>query len=233
MPLALTPAWPSFHSSVHFSSCLLLARELYGPAVTSAPGRTSWAQHPVSATAKAQVGSLFLPLSEVLKILSFLLSVTMPGPFLNAHPLWSPALTFWGVLPPSDLLSYLTLTFIDQYVQVITISGLVKVHHLTLNDKLMLFCSRKRFQTLSIPRSRFRNKSHPSCRMKHPSTGCHVSNTSLKRRSFLCTAEKSENPEFPWAVISTPLVTKSSFLRYSQVGPFFSLFPVSFMFQNG
>lgn len=103
----------------------------------------------------------------------------------------------------------------------------LKVHHLTLNDMVMLFGSRKRFQTLSTLWSRFRNQSHTSFRMKDPSTGCHVSNTSLKRL-FLCPTEKSENTEFPLVVISTTLVTNSSFLRYGQVDPFFSFSPCLF-----
>lgn len=65
--------------------------------------------------------------------------------------------------------------------------------------------------------------------MGDPSAGCHVSNTSLKRRRlFLCPTEKSENTEFPLVEISTTLVTNSSFFGYGRRDPFFSFSPCLF-----
>lgn len=97
--------------------------------------------------------------------------------------------------------------------------GLAKVHHLTLNDKVTSFCSRRGFQTLSTRWGRFRGRKKP-CLFSNAKNGgaadCHVSNMHLKRRLFLFPAETSENAEFP----PPTLVTDSSLLRCGHVGPF-------------
>lgn len=163
--------WPGFLISLNNGLHFLLSAPCFNPCrccISSAQQPVSCAGEaagrPSGTTHPSWEWSLLTPPTEILRILT--LSLTCNN-HTRALPKYTSSLKFctsFLVQPTSLWTSFLfdfNLHWLVCSMTVISltqVSGLAEVRHLTSNDKVRLFYSRKRFKTLSKLRGRFRGK---------------------------------------------------------------------------